>query len=190
MLHAKFNVGAMPVNVIDHVLAHNARFISDREEPLSKLPAKRIALFTCMDTRLVEFLEEAMGLKRGDAMVIKNAGNTLVDPCGSVIRSLMVAIFVLGCDEVFVIGHRDCGMSQINEVELEQNMMKRGVSADVIASLQPSLKEWVGAFHDPRANVQRVVTMIRETPLLPNDVPVHGLLFDPHRGLLELIDRG
>ena len=178
------------MNLLDFVLAHNARFVAERAEPLSKLPAKRVAIFTCMDTRLVEFLEQAMGLKRGDAMIIKNAGNTLIDPAGGVIRSLLIAIFVLGCQEVFVIGHLDCGMSQIDETELEQRMLHRGVPASAIAALQPGLKEWVGAFHDPRANVLRVVEMIRKTPLIPPDVPVHGLLFDPHRGYLDLVDRG
>ena len=171
-------------------MAHNARFVAAREAPMSRLPAKRIALFTCMDTRLVEFLEEAMGLKRGDAMVIKNAGNTLIDPGGGVIRSLLIAVFILGCEEVFVIGHLDCGMSQIDEAELERRMIARGVPPSAIASLHPGLEEWVGAFHDPRANVIRVTDMIRQTPLIPADVPVHGLLFDPNRGHLELLDRG
>jgi carbonic anhydrase len=179
------------LKLIDFVLAHNARFVvAERQEPLSRLPAKKAALFTCMDTRLVEFLEEAMGLKRGEAMVIKNAGNTLIDPAGGVIRSLVVAVFVFGCEEVFVVGHLDCGMSQIDEPALERTMVERGVPAEAIASLQPSLKEWVGSFYDPRANVARVVQSIRQTPLIPTDVLIHGMLFDPHTGHLELIDSG
>lgn len=176
--------------LLDEILTHNARFVTERERPLSKSPAKKIVLFTCMDTRLVEFLEPAMGLKRGDAKVIKNAGNTLINPGGGVMRSLVVAIYALGCEEVYVIGHRDCGMSQIDEVELERRMLERGVPQEAINSLQPSLRDWVGAFHDPIGNVKRVVDLIRESPFIPADVPVHGLMFDPHNGGLELLVRG
>lgn len=178
------------MSLLDEILEHNARFVAERERPLSKSPAKKIALFTCMDTRLVEFLEPALGLGRGDAKVIKNAGNTVIDPNGGVIRSLVVAVFALGCEEIFVIGHRDCGMSQIDENLFEQRMLDRGIAPEAIDALQPSLKEWLGAFHNPFGNVRRVVEMIRENPLIPQDVPIHGLMFDPHTGGLELLVNG
>ena len=176
--------------LLDQILEHNARFVAERERPLSRAPAKKIVVFTCMDTRLVEFLEPALGLRRGDAKVIKNAGNTIVDPTGGVIRSLVVAVYALGCEEIYVVGHRDCGMTQIDEDELERRMRTRGVQAEAIAALRPSLREWVGAFHDPERNVRDVVGVIRSSPLLPDDVPVHGLMFDPASGRLDLLVRG
>lgn len=176
--------------LLDEVMEHNARFVSDRERPITKRPAKKIALFTCMDTRLVEFLEPAMGIRRGDAQVIKNAGNTLIDPTGGVIRSLVVAIFGMGCAEVYVVGHRDCGMAQIDEAGLRERMEARGVPMEAIDALQPSLRDWLGAFHDPAGNVLRVVEEIRHNPLIPGDVPVHGLIFDPVSGRLELLADG
>lgn len=176
--------------LLDEIMAHNARFVADRERPITKNPAKKIAIFTCMDTRLVEFLEPAMGLQRGDAKVIKNAGTTLIDPTGGVVRSLVVAVFALGCDEIYVIGHKDCGMSAIDEADLRRRMLSRGVPQAAVDALQPSLREWVGAFHDPNGNVLRVVEKIRENPLIPGDVPVHGLMFDPFSGSLELLAQG
>jgi carbonic anhydrase len=173
--------------LLTQILEHNERFVAERERPLSRAPAKKIALFTCMDTRLVEFLEPALGLRRGDAKVIKNAGNTIVDPTGGVIRSLVVAVYALGCEEIFVVGHRDCGMAQIDEDELVTKMRARGVTAEAIGALRPSLREWVGAFHDPEGNVRRVVDVIRGNPLMPKDVPVHGLMFDPASGRLDLL---
>jgi carbonic anhydrase len=178
------------LSLLDEILEQNEEFVAERARPISKSPAKKIALFTCMDTRLVEFLEPAMGLKRGDAKVIKSAGNSIVSPDGSVIRSLVVAIFALECEEIFVIGHRDCGMTAINEDEVERKMLMRGVPKGEIAKLQPTLREWLGAFHDPVGNVARVVALIRANPLIPNDVPVHGLIFDPDGGRLELITQG
>lgn len=176
--------------LLDEVLTDNTRFVMERERPMAKAPAKKIALFTCMDTRLVDFLEPAMGIGRGDAKIIKNAGNTLIDPHGGVIRSLVVAIFALGCEEVFVVGHRDCGMAQIDDGQLEHTMIERGVPREALAALQPSLREWLGAFHEPEGNVRRVVETIRVNPLIPKNVPIHGMMFDPFTGRLELLSSG
>ncbi|HWI62185.1 MAG TPA: carbonic anhydrase [Symbiobacteriaceae bacterium] len=178
------------MSLLGEILEHNRRFVEERERPLTKAPARKVALFTCMDTRLVEFLEPAMGLKRGDAKVIKNAGNSLVHSDDGVIRSLVVAVYALGCEEIYVIGHRDCGMSQLDEAELERRMLERGVPADLIERLHPGLLEWVGAIHDPAANVVNVVNQLCENPLLPNDVPIHGLIFDPASGRLDLLVDG
>jgi carbonic anhydrase len=143
-----------------------------------------------MDTRLVEFLEPALGLRRGDAKMIKNAGNTLVDPGGGVVRSLVVAVHALQCEEIFVIGHKDCGMSQIDENVLRRTMIDRGVPPSAIDALEPSLNEWLGAFHDPSGNVERVVSLLRANPLIPRDVPIHGLMFDPGSGIAEVLVAG
>ncbi len=173
--------------LLTDVLQHNARWVESRLRPLTKVPQKKIVIFTCMDTRLVEFLEQAMGLGRGDAQVIKNAGNTLVDPGGGVVRSLVVAVYALGCEEIFVIGHTDCGMTQLNVAEIEEKMLARGVAEAAISRLRPSLREWLGSFHDPIRNVERVVGLLRENPLMPADVPVHGLMFDPGSGQLTSV---
>jgi carbonic anhydrase len=178
------------VSLLHEMLNHNTRWLAERSRPLSKAPQKRVVIFTCMDTRLVEFLEPALGLKRGDAKMIKNAGNTLVDPGGGVVRSLVVAIHALACEEVFVIGHKDCGMTQIDEVALRRTMIERGVPSSAIDALEPSLGEWLGGFHDPLGNVERVVELLRENPLIPRDVPIHGLMFDPGSGLLEVLVAG
>jgi carbonic anhydrase len=144
-----------------------------------------------MDTRLVDFLEPAMGLKRGEAKVIKNAGNTIVDPMsGAVIRSLVAGIFMLGVEEIFVIGHRDCGMAEIDAESMKREMIRRGISPDVIDIHVPDLKQWLGVFSHPIHNVERVVKIIRSNPLIPQDVPVHGLLFCPNDGHLDIVVNG
>lgn len=176
------------MTVLDEILKANKEFVGNRGT-ISKIPRKQVAIFTCMDTRLVDFLEPAMGINRGDAKVIKNAGNTLVDPKGGVIRSLVVAIFLLGVEEVFVIGHKDCGMAHINEADLMQKMTGRGVPKEVVEDI-PDFSEWLGAFKDPVSNVIKVTTEIRNSPLIPRDVPVHGLMFCPDNGELELIVDG
>lgn len=160
-------------------------------KPLPKKPSKQLAIFTCMDTRLVDFLEPAMGLKRGDAKVIKNAGNTIIDPMsGSVIRSLVAGIFMLGVEEIFVIGHRDCGMSLVDPDEIKKKMISRGISEDVIDIHLQDIKRWLGSFSHPVENIERVVKIIRNNPLIPLDIPVHGLLFCPDDGHIDVVIDG
>jgi carbonic anhydrase len=178
------------MRLLHKVLSHNAHWVEERSRPLSKAPQKRVVIFTCMDTRLVEFVEPALGLRRGDAQMIKNAGNTLVDPGGGVVRSLVVAIHGLGCEEVFVIGHTDCGMGQLDKEALRETMLSRGVPEEAINALHPSLGEWLGGFHDPLGNVQRVVRLLRDNPLIPRAVPIHGLMFDPGSGAVRLLVDG
>lgn len=179
------------MKLLDSILAANKEFVKPNAfPPLPKNPQKQLAIFTCMDTRLVQFLEPAMGIKRGDAKVIKNAGNTIIDPFGGVMRSLVTAIFLLGVDEVFVIGHTDCGMSYIDGPQLKQKMIGRGIDPQVIDSLVPDLEQWMGAFACPEENVTRVVSIIRESPLIPKDVPIHGMIFCPNDGHLEVVVNG
>ncbi|WP_129125842.1 beta-class carbonic anhydrase [Geomonas oryzae] len=179
------------MSLLEKVLSHNKKFVRPGAfPPLPKDPKKQLAIFTCMDTRLVDFLEPAMGIKRGDAKVIKNAGNTLVDPNGGVIRSLVAAVFLLGVEEIFVIGHKDCGMASVDVDLLKQKMVERGVDPAAIEALDPDLGQWVGAFSCPEENVERVTSIIRNSPLIPKDVPVHGLIFCPNDGHLDVVVSG
>jgi carbonic anhydrase len=106
------------------------------------------------------------------------------------VRSLVVAIHGLGCEEILVCGHRDCGMAQLDEGALRQTMLSRGVPASAIEALHPTLGEWLGGFHNPLGNVERVVRLLRDNPLIPRAVPIHGLMFDPASGALSVIVDG
>lgn len=180
------------MNLLESILKSNRNFVHPGAfPPLPKNPKKQFAIFTCMDTRLVDFLEPAMGIKRGDAKIIKNAGNTLVDPLhGGVIRSLVAAIFMLGVEEIFVIGHEDCGMATVDPEQLKSDMVARGISPNAIENLVPDLAQWLGAFACPEDNVTEVVEKIRANPLIPADVPIHGLIFCPNDGRLEIMVDG
>jgi carbonic anhydrase len=180
------------MSLLDDIILANKEFVAKKTPypKLTKSPQKQIAIFTCMDTRLVEFLEPALGIGRGDAKILKNAGNTIVDPKGGVIRSLVVAIFLLGVDEVIVIGHKDCGMGIINADELEGLMIERGIAKQAIDEMDKDLRDWVGAFANPEDNVANVVDIIRNSPLIPKDVPIHGLVFNPDDAHLDVIVDG
>ena len=179
------------MTLLDTILDANRKFVRPGAfPPLPKNPKRQFAIFTCMDTRLVDFLEPAMGIRRGDAKVIKNAGNTIIDPYGGVMRSLVAAVFMLGVEEIFVIGHQDCGMASVDAVDLKRRMIERGIDPREIETRVPDLAQWMGAFSCPEENVARVVGIIRENPLIPKDVPVHGLIFCPNDGHLDIVVRG
>lgn len=107
--------------MIDEILKHNARFVAEggyEKYRTSKYPDKKIAIVTCMDTRLVELLPAALGIRNGDVKIIKNAGGTITNPFDSTMRSLLVAVYELGVNEIMVIGHTGCGVQGMNAKEM------------------------------------------------------------------------
>ncbi len=97
--------------MIDDILEFNKKFVESKgyeKYITNKYPDKKIAILSCMDTRLTELLPAALGIRNGDVKIIKNAGGVISHPFGSVIRSLMVAIYELGVKEVMVVAHSDC----------------------------------------------------------------------------------
>ena len=185
------------MTVIEEILKTNESFCknppvdySGEDHHESKLPKKHLAIVTCMDTRLVDFLEPALGLKRGDVKVIKTAGNVIVDVFDSTIRSLLVCIYELGVKEIAIIGHHECGMAKTTSENLTKAMLERGVSIDAIKMVDKELKEWADGFKNPEENVAKVVDDIKNNPLIPKDIKVHGLIFHPRSGKLDLIVNG
>ena len=104
--------------MIEEMLAYNREFVRSKgyeQFQTSKYPDKKIAILTCMDTRLVELLPAALGIRNGDVKLIKNAGGMITGSFDSAVRSLLVGIVELGVEEVMVIGHNDCGVAQVNK---------------------------------------------------------------------------
>lgn len=185
------------MNILEQILQANKSFIKNLPSeslrtysPSSKFPNRRLAIFTCMDTRLVEFLEPALGIGRGEAKIIKNAGNTITGPFEATIRSLIVSIFELGVNEVIVIGHYDCGVAHTSSQELTGKMLARGIAPEAIKMVEGELEQWLDKFHHPVENVEQAVDKIRTNPLIPDDVPIHGLMFDPGTGEIEVVVDG
>lgn len=184
------------MNRLHEILEHNRSFVEKGAyEPYrtSKHPDKKLVVLSCMDTRLVELLPKAMNLSNGDAKIIKNAGAIVRDPFDRVMSSLLVAIYELSAEEVCVVGHHRCGMSGIQPEKTVEKMVERGVSPSVIDTLKKAgipLEEWLAGFDSVEESVLQSVDIIRNHPLLPNGVPVHGLVIDPETGKLDLITEG
>ena len=97
--------------IIEEIIEYNEQFVANKgyEKYLtSKYPDKKLAILSCMDTRLTELLPAALGLKNGDAKLIKNAGGLVISPFDSAMRSLLVAIYELGVEEIMVVAHSNC----------------------------------------------------------------------------------
>jgi len=170
--------------MLKEVLEANENFVKDFEpKKMSHMPQKKLAIVTCMDTRLTGFLEPAMGIERGDAKIIKNAGNAAVDR--DVIRSVAAAIYALGAEEVMVVGHYDCGMANVDPEKLIDAMKARGVDEKTLSEVD--IKEWIGAINGEEENVLNVVEKIKESPFIPDDVPIHGLIIDLYDGKLKVL---
>ncbi|WP_029099490.1 beta-class carbonic anhydrase [Brevibacillus thermoruber] len=181
---------------LEEILAFNREFVARKEYEAfktTKFPDKRLVILSCMDTRLEELLPKAMNLRNGDFKHVKSAGAIVSHPFGSVMRSILVALYALNAEEVMVVGHYDCGMSMISAEDMLNKMKQQGIAAETISLLQNAginLKTWLRGFDSVEESVKRSVEVIANHPLLPRRVPVHGLLINPETGQLDLVVNG
>lgn len=179
--------------MIDEILAFNRRFVAEKGYErfiTDKYPNKRIAIVTCMDTRLVELLPAALGFRNGDVKIIKNAGATITNPFDSTVRSLLVAIYELGVQEVMIVGHTGCGVQGMDSAEMQHAMRKRGIPDQHITLMKHcgiDLDSWLHGFDDTHAAILETVDLVRNHPLVPKDVVVKGYIMDSVTGALDPI---
>ncbi len=181
---------------LDDILTHNQAFVTSGEYAQffsNKYPERELAILSCMDARMVELLPRALGLKNGDAKLIKNAGAVVTHPWGSVMRSLLVAVFDLKVKEIMVVAHYDCGMRGLNSEAFLKRAQENGVPDDRIVTLRNAgidLDGWLTGFDDVEDSVRHTVSIIRRHPLMPDNVAVHGLVIHPATGKLTLVVDG
>ncbi|HZG72333.1 MAG TPA: carbonic anhydrase [Chondromyces sp.] len=184
------------MTLLDEILNFNQTFVEEKMyEPYAttKFPDKRVVILTCMDTRLVELVTKAMNFKNGDVKIVRNAGAIVSHPFGSIMRSLLVAVYQLQADEVLVIGHYDCGMSSLTSEAIFGSMKERGVQQETIDTLRHAgidVDKWLQGFNSVEESVEHSVDMIKNHPLMVPDIPVHGLVINPETGKLDLVKDG
>ncbi len=174
------------------MIAFNKAFVENGDYErfaTSKYPDKKIAIVTCMDTRLVELLPAALGLRNGDVKIIKNAGGTIVNPFDSTMRSILIAVYELGVEEIMVIGHTGCGVQGMDASEMLHTMKERGVSEEHITLMEHcgiNLREWLHGFEDTDAAIHETVDLISHHPLMPPEgISVRGFVMDSYTGALR-----
>ena len=173
---------------LEQILEDNKKFVSEKkyeEFKTTKYPEKKLAILSCMDTRLTHLLPAALNIKNGDVKLIKNAGGVISHPFGSAMRSLIVAIYELGVTDVLLIGHTDCGMRSIDPAEIEGLMKERGISEEklkLIESCGINIHQWLHGFDDERSSVLSSIKTIKNHPLIPDDVNIYGFIMDSITG--------
>jgi carbonic anhydrase len=140
---------------------------------LSPRPGRRVAVLACMDTRIDLF--PMLGLQRGDAHIIRNAGGL---PTDDAIRSLSVSQRLLGTEEVVVIMHDGCGLRGASEDEFAQALAADGA--------RPGWR--LGAFEDVEETLRHSLERLRASPELPAREHIRGFVFDPETGTLREVD--
>ena len=179
---------------MDTMLEFNKGFVERKEYEAyrtDKLPDKKLAVLSCMDTRLTSLLPAALNLKNGDVKIIKNAGAAIMHPFGSTMRSLLMCVYELGVREIAVVGHHDCGMQHLDPSAMKRRMRERGIPEErirLVESLGVNLDAWLTGFDSPTDSVRRTVAFIRNHPLMPGDILIRGFLMDPETGAVEAVE--
>ena len=179
--------------MINQILQFNREFVASKgyeQYVTDKYPDKKLAVLSCMDTRLTQLLPAALGLKNGDAKIIKNAGGLVISAFDSAMRSLIVAIYELHVREIMVVVHSHCGACHTSYAHFHDEMLARGVTdhtLDTIRKCGIDLNAWLEGFKDTPESVRKTVATIQTHPLVPKDIIVRGFIIDSETGELEEI---
>lgn len=181
-------------SAINKVLEFNKEFVVSKSYDqyiTDKYPALKLAVLSCMDTRLSLMLPAALGLKNGDAKIIKNAGGLIISPFDSAMRSLIVGIYELGVQEIMVIAHSNCGACHMSYDHFKKEMLERGIkesTLNIVNNCGINLAEWLDGFHDTEQSVRKTVAIIKNHPLIPQDITVKGFIIDSTTGALTPVE--
>jgi carbonic anhydrase len=162
------------MSIIDDTLSANqnyARIFTLGHLPMP--PARKLAIVACMDARLT--VEQFLGLKTGDAHIIRNAGGIVTEDA---LRSLIVSHHLLGTQEFMIINHTDCGMLTFKDQELA-GKLEAGTNASPVA---PSR---FYSFTDVENNVRQQIQRVKSHPWIPKHIPVRGFVYDVKSGSLR-----
>ncbi len=164
------------MSVIDEIMKTNQAYAANfRLGHLPAPPARKLAVVACMDARLT--VEQALGLKTGDAHIIRNAGGIATE---DVIRSLVISHWLLGTEEFAIINHTDCGMLTFRDKDLLERLEREtGTRAAAPARFH--------AFSDLQENVRRQIQRLKSHPWIPAGIPVRGFIYDVKTGKLREI---
>jgi carbonic anhydrase len=162
----------------DDLLSANAAYARTfAEAGMAPVAARGVAILTCMDSRIEPL--RMLGLAKGDAKILRNAGARVTD---DVLRTLVLASFLLGVDRVFVVPHTRCRMAENTEEDIHRVILERS-GVDTRSLEFRTERDQVAAL---RGDLLR----IRTYPLLPAGLTVGGAIYDVDTGLLDPVDLG
>jgi carbonic anhydrase len=162
-----------PADAFADVLTSNALFTRDfQSHELTGQALKGLAVVTCMDSRIDPLA--VLGMQPGDVKILRNAGARVTD---DVLRTLMLASYLLGVRRVLVMPHTDCMMASASEQEIHAKILQQfGVDTQSVE---------IRTVSDQIQALRHDVRRIRSAPLLPSDLIVGGAVYDVRSGHLE-----
>lgn len=167
------------MSVIDELLKSNQEYVRNfTSGQLPIPPARKLAVVACMDARLVP--SQILGLKTGDAHVIRNAGGIVTEDA---LRSLIISHHLLGTQEFVIINHTDCGMFTFKDEDLRSRLQRETGAAAVAPSR-------FYAFSDLEDNVREQIQKVRSHPWIPKSIVVRGFVYDVKTGKLNEVSGG
>ena len=146
-----------------------------------------IVALTCIDPRLNPLLPQVLGIPPEQFIWLRSAGNAIIDPLGSIMRSLPLACAIKGGKEIVIIGHTDCQVAKTTMMQLLERLKALGVERHM---LPDNITEFFGLFGSERQNVIKVVDLVRQSALIGPKIPVQGLMVDVQTGKLEWLVNG
>ena len=162
------------MSVIDEVLKANKKYAKNFSlGSLPMPPDRKLAVVACMDARLT--VEQMLGLKTGDAHIIRNAGGLITE---GALRSLIISHHLLGTQEFMIINHTDCGMLTFTDEELRKKLQKKTGTASVTPA-------YFHPFSSLEENVLEQIQKIKSHPWVPKHIPVRGFIYDVKTGRLN-----
>jgi carbonic anhydrase len=169
-------VNAFPKNQFEDILSANSQFANGfQHSELTGTALRGLAIVTCMDSRISPLA--AVGMQAGDAKILRNAGARVTD---DVLRTLVLASYLLGVNRVLVMPHTDCRMAIADEAAIHSTIKEQyGIDTSSLEFRTVS---------DQRAALIEDVARIRSYPLLQKGVSVAGAIYDVSTGQLEPID--
>jgi len=181
------------MGIIDDIFKHNNEFVAEKGyERFENVPAtgQRIVVLTCMDARIDALLPSALGLDSSQAMFITNAGGVITHPFGSVVRSLLYCVHVLGVDTILVIGHTECETQYMSAEKMLDCVRASGVdqsSIDMMRYCGVDFDKWLAGVADSDDSVINTVRAVKNHPLMPKNITVCGFLVDNETGKLAQV---
>ena len=164
------------MSVIDRLLENNHRIAEELgPDDLPVRPALGVAIVSCMDSRIL--VTEMLGIKRGDAHIIRNAGACVND---ETMRSLFISTWRMQTRDILIVSHTDCGLHN-----MEESAFISEVQGAKHTTMHPGS---LNSFQDLDGHVAAQVMKARVYPLMPEGVTVRGFVYDVHSRLMREID--
>ena len=165
-----------PIQDFSDILKANSQFVAEfQDEHLTGTARKGLAIVTCMDSRINPLA--VVGMKAGDAKILRNAGARVTD---DMLRTLVLATYLLSVDRVLVMPHTDCRMASGDEESIHVSIeSKHGIDTRHVEFRMVS---------DQRAALAADIESIRKFSILPKTLKVAGAIYDVKTGRLEPVE--